>query len=175
MRTGYLSRSGSLPLGRESGNGDLVQKILVSLVLAISISGWSQTSPTPTQDSGFNGRWEGTLAAIDGNEYVEKYTFKVDGTTLTGSVTSGNASIDISDGKIFGNEIYFHTDLNGVKILHNGTLSGDTIQMTIDYQGMKFALTLKRSAPTPPAAPPPRMDHKSLEICRQSPTRSSSG
>jgi hypothetical protein len=123
--------------------------------LAFSISGWSQTSPAPTQDSGFNGRWEGVVVTPDGKEFLEKYTLKVDGITLTGTVNSGNTNI--SYGKIRGNEFFFYADVNGVTVQYSGTLSGDTIQMAIDYQGFKIPSTLKRSAPTP-LAPPPAVD-----------------
>ena len=106
-----------------------------------------------TQDSGFNGHWEGMLATPEGNEYVVRYTFLSDGTTLTGTTESnGGTAADISGGAVYGNEFAFHVDVGGVEILHSGTLSGDTIQINIDYQGMKYASTLTRSAPTPSAA-----------------------
>jgi hypothetical protein len=131
-----------------------LQKILVFIVLAYSICGWSQTSQAQTQGSGLNGLWEGVIVTFEGDEYVRKFTFMVDGTTLTGTVKSGNVTKDIYDGKVYGNDFGFSVDESGVAVLFSGTLSGDTIQMYIDYQGMKFPATLKRSADTPLAAPP---------------------
>ena len=104
-----------------------------------------------TQDSGFNGHWQGVVGTPDRNEYVVRYTFLSDGTTLSGTTESNTGTADISGGAVYGNEFAFHVDVGGVEILHSGTLSGDTIQMSIDYQGMKYASTLTRSAPTPSA------------------------
>jgi hypothetical protein len=78
----------------------------------------------------------------------------VDGTTLTGTVKFDNDTKDISYGVVRGNDFVFKVDAMGVWVLYSGTLSGDTIHMNIDYQGMKFESTLKRSAPTPLAALP---------------------
>jgi hypothetical protein len=130
-----------------------VKRILVSIVLAFSICGWSQTSQVQTQGSGLNGRWEGVLQSPDGNEYAENFIFMVDGTTLTGTLKDGNITKDIHDGKVYGNDFKFSVDDSGVAVLFSGTLSGDTIQMSFDYSGSKYPLTLKRSADAPLAAP----------------------
>jgi len=62
------------------------------------------------------------------------FTFKVDGNTLTGSVSSPRGDADISDGKIDGNQISFTQTLefngNTVKLLYKGIVSGDEIKFT---------------------------------------------
>jgi hypothetical protein len=62
------------------------------------------------------------------------YTFKVDGTKLTGHAKSEYADVDISDGTIKGDDITFveSFDFQGmpVRIVYKGKISGDEIKFS---------------------------------------------
>ena len=95
-----------------------------------------------------NGKWTATLKTPDGNEFPLTYTFKSDGSTLTGSVESPQGAIDVQEGKVKGDSLWFSVDAGGTKVLNAGKYiaAGDSISLGIDFQGMKFHATLKRAA-----------------------------
>lgn len=97
------------------------------------------------------GNWTADLTTPDGNSMQLAFTFKQDGTKLTGSVQGPQGdSMDISNGKVDGNKISFDVSFNGMTISHEGTVNeaGDEIEMTTksdsgDIPGGK--MTLKRA------------------------------
>ena len=94
------------------------------------------------------GKWTGSLKAPDGNEYPLTYNFKTDGAKLTGTGESPQGTIDITDGKVSGNDFSFTISVGGVDIKNTGKFypEADSVGMDIDYQGMKMHATLKRAA-----------------------------
>jgi hypothetical protein len=81
------------------------------------------------------GKWN---AEFDSQVGVQKYVFefKVDGSKLTGkaisNIAGANASTEIQEGTINGNEISFIENLNyqgmELRIAYKGTVSGDEIK-----------------------------------------------
>jgi hypothetical protein len=119
-----------------------VVAILCALTLAIyaaDVSGkwtWEQ--------QGRNGATTSTL------------TLKQDGTNLTGSLDGGRGGpIDISDGKVEGNNVMFSVkrEFNGNTMTTNykGTLEGDTLKLEFERPGRnggeptKMSVTAKRA------------------------------
>ena len=103
-----------------------------------------------------DGKWEGKIAGTDGGEgFPVSYTFKAEGTTLTGTTPmpsmdgSPAKPIPIKDGKIDGNNISFSVvmDLGGqeMKMDYKGVLSGDTLKITGEMMGNPFEFTLKKA------------------------------
>jgi len=76
-----------------------------------------------------DGKWAGTIAGMD---IPIQFTFKAEGTTLTGFHIVNDAQTPIKDGKIDGNNISFSVTLDMGKFEHKGVLSGDQIKMTYD-------------------------------------------
>ncbi|MBS1532972.1 MAG: glycoside hydrolase [Bacteroidetes bacterium] len=95
-----------------------------------------------------NGKWSTTLKTPDGNEFPLTYSLKSDGSTLTGTVDSPQGAIDLTEGKVKGDSLWFSVDAGGTKVLNAGKYiaAGDSISLGIDFQGMKFHTTLKRAA-----------------------------
>lgn len=116
-----------------------------ALIIA-SILGFAAMAFTVIAD--LNGKWSGTLVAPDGNSYPLNYTFKIDNDKLTGQGQSQQGSVDLQDGKIKGDSLFFSIDVGGVKIINSGKYFavGDSIGLNIDYQGMIMHATLKRAA-----------------------------
>lgn len=93
------------------------------------------------------GKWTGSIKTSDGNEFPLTYVFKVDGDKLTGTATSPQGDIAISNGKVTGTDFSFTLDVNGTDAKHTGKYyeAADTAGLDIDYNGMKFHTTLKRA------------------------------
>ena len=85
------------------------------------------------------GTWKGTAEGPNGS--IERtFVFKVDGNKLTGETTStmmGKSTI--TDGKIDGDNISFSITAkfqdNEMKLNYKGKVTGDTIKLSVDFQG----------------------------------------
>jgi hypothetical protein len=104
-----------------------------------------------------DGTWTGTIQGPDGGQgFPISYTFKAEGTTLTGSMPgmpgpdgSPAKPVPIKDGKIDGNKISFSVsfDMGGqeMKMDYKGVLSGDSLKISFDAMGTPMEFTLKKS------------------------------
>jgi hypothetical protein len=104
------------------------------------------------------GTWTADAVGPDGSSYPLTFTFKQDGTKLTGTVQGPQGDpIDISNGKVDGNNLTFQVSFNGLTITHAGSVndSGDEIKLSTKTDQPDFPahdLTLKKAKP--PAQPP---------------------
>ena len=84
----------------------------------------------------FNGKWSGTVQGMRGPQNLT-FNFKVDGATVTGTITTPRGDIDVSNGKIDGNTISFDQVMNfngnSFTISYKGTIDGDTIKFTRSF------------------------------------------
>jgi hypothetical protein len=94
--------------------------------------------------AGLDGRWEGSISTPNGDVQIA-FNFKVDGTKLTGTVESPNGDIPIEEGKVDGDKLSFKTHFNDSVINHEGTLSGDTIDLKVEGPWGDSQMTLKRA------------------------------
>jgi hypothetical protein len=97
-----------------------------------------------------DGKWTGSIAGQDGNGMQVNYTFKAEGTTLTGTTTGpDNSTIPLKNGKIDGNNISFSIaiDMGGqeMKMDFKGVLSGDQIKMSFDMMGTPSEFVIKKA------------------------------
>jgi hypothetical protein len=104
-----------------------------------------------------DGTWAGTIQGPDGGQgFPISYTFKAEGTTLTGSMPgmpgpdgAPAKPIPFKDGKINGNNISFSVvmDMGGqeMKMDYKGVLSGDTLKISFDAMGTPIEFTLKKA------------------------------
>jgi type V secretory pathway adhesin AidA len=97
-----------------------------------------------------NGRWEGSMSTPNG-DFSLVFNFKVQGATLTGTVETSEGKFEITDGKVDGNKFSFKTHAGDSEINHEGTLSGDAIQLKVNGPWGDSEIDLKRSAEKPPA------------------------
>jgi len=91
-----------------------------------------------------NGKWSAMLKGPDGNEFPISYTFKTDGTTLTGTITSEIGTFNISDGVVNGDSLWFTGNINTMKIKNKGKYfaDGDSISLRVGQRSTHT--TLKR-------------------------------
>ena len=81
----------------------------------------------------FNGKWNAQVQGRNGMQTLV-FDFHVDGSTLTGKITTPRGDTDITDGKIDGDNISFTQKLsfngNDITINYTGKADGDTIKFT---------------------------------------------
>src|SRR3984885_8928094 len=98
------------------------------------------------------GKWTGQMHGPDGSgDFEISFTFKQDGAKLSGTVQGPQGDpIEIVDGKVDGDKISFVVKIDangGMKITHDGTISGDEIKLNSKVEGGDFpagSMTLKR-------------------------------
>jgi hypothetical protein len=108
----------------------------------------------------FNGKWTGETQGRNGPQTVT-FDFHVDGSTLTGKVTTPRGDMDITNGKVDGDNISFDTTMsmngNSMTLSYKGTADGDNIKFTRTFGGggdrPPQEFVAKRGAAAPPAAP----------------------
>ncbi len=95
--------------------------------------------------AGVDGKWTAMLKGPDGNEFPISYTFKTNGTTVTGSMTSSIGTFEISDGVMKGDSIWFTGNINTMKIKNKGRYyaNGDSISLRVGTRSTHT--TLKRA------------------------------
>jgi hypothetical protein len=120
----------------------------------------------------FNGKWTADVPGRNGNTQTITFDFHVDGSTLTGKVTTMRGDMDISNGKVDGDNISFDQVMNfngnSMTMSYTGKADGDTIKFTRSMAGggggngggggrPPVEFVAKRggaAAPAAPAAPP---------------------
>jgi hypothetical protein len=89
------------------------------------------------------GKWSGALKTPNG-DFPIKYTFKVEGETLTGTADGAQGPIPITEGKISGNNFVFNLAFNGTTFKNIGKFYGDSITIDVDFNGNNLHGMLKR-------------------------------
>src|SRR5215510_2188798 len=96
----------------------------------------------PARAADVDGKWSGSLDTPMGAVQVG-FTFKAEGTTLTGTSTGPDGSeLAIKNGKIDGDKVAFliSIDFGGMALdlNYSGVVKADTIELTLDVMGMPF-------------------------------------
>lgn len=99
----------------------------------------------------FNGKWTAEVPSRQGGTMTNTFTLKVDGDKVTGSMSSQMGSVDISNGKVDGDNISFDVvrtfNGNSFTLSYAGKADGaDSIKFTRTFKG----------APAGGQAPPPQ-------------------
>jgi len=115
------------------------RKILITMALLLCF-GWAFA-----YFAGIDGKWSAMLKGPDGNEFPISYTFKTDGTTLTGTVISSIGSFDISDGVVKGDSLWFTANINTMKIKNIGRYYADGDSISLRVGTRSTHTTLKRA------------------------------
>jgi len=103
--------------------------------------------------AGVDGKWTAQVPGRQGNTQETTFNLKADGDKLTGTVSSRRGDVQISDGKVDGDNVSFVTvtEFNGnqIKILYKGKVSGDEIKFTREREGgdgQSQSFTAKRAS-----------------------------
>ncbi|HVO74672.1 MAG TPA: hypothetical protein VMT35_11660 [Ignavibacteriaceae bacterium] len=87
-----------------------------------------------------DGEWKSKMTTPNG-DFELTYSFKVNGDSLNGNVTSERGTLPLENGKVNGNEFSFDISLNGQVITNTGVLDGDTIKLSIPWRPEPMLLT----------------------------------
>src|SRR5271156_5637952 len=86
-----------------------------------------------------SGKWTAQMPGRNGQTREATFIFKVDGNSLTGTVSGMRGEAPISDGKIDGDQISFTQTMefngNSMKLIYKGTVSGDELKLTRTREG----------------------------------------
>ena len=99
-------------------------KTLVSVVVVISTSLFLSLS-------GIEGKWEGTFDSDQG-PFTFQATYKVDGSSLSGTLSSDMGSLDFDGGTVDGDSFEYTFLFDVYEITHKGKLVGDKIMLTME-------------------------------------------
>ena len=106
-------------------------------------------TPKVQSAADLTGVWSGNIVTPGGDNFQLTFTFKQDGVKLTGAVSGPQGDpVQITEGNVDGDKIFFIVSLNGMTIKHDGVVSGDTIKLTTKSDSGDFpggAMTLTRT------------------------------
>ena len=109
-------------------------KILAMVVIVLGLALMTAVAADVT------GKWISEREGRGGETMTTTYNFKVDGTALTGTVSSPMGGDNaISNGKIEGDNISFAVKMemmgNTMTMKYKGTVAGDEIKLTMEFEG----------------------------------------
>src|SRR5690242_12770191 len=90
--------------------------------------------------AGVDGKWVAQVPGRQGQTAETTFTFKAEGSKLTGTVAGARGEAPIADGTIKGDEISFTQTFSGqggnsVKVIYKGKVSGDEIKFVRTREG----------------------------------------
>jgi len=108
-------------------------KILAMVVVVLGIAMATAVAADVT------GKWTSEREGRGGETMTTNWTFKAEGTTLTGTMGGPMGDNDIEEGKIDGDNISFVVKMefggNAMTMKYKGTVVGDEIKMTMEMEG----------------------------------------
>ena len=119
---------------------------ILSVLALLSVSVFTLAAADAT------GKWTAEMPGRDGNTQTNTFDLKVDGSTVTGMMSTPRGDQAITDGKVDGDNIMFTVVMkmgdNERKLNFKGVMSGDSIKFTRTMEGMdrKQEFVAKRSA-----------------------------
>ncbi|HVB03600.1 MAG TPA: hypothetical protein VNE41_07750 [Chitinophagaceae bacterium] len=120
----------------------MIRKILLSAVFLFAFG-------SAVLAQGVAGDWTATMHGQNGNDFTLNFHFVTAGDSLTGNVVSpmGGDPLQITNGRVIADSLYFDIEYNGNTIHHLGMVSGDYINLkSVRPGGEGMTMTLKRSA-----------------------------
>jgi hypothetical protein len=90
-----------------------------------------------------DGTWKGAIKVAD-NSVDLVYVLKADGNKLTGTAEGPAGKIDLEDGKIEGNKIWFTVSFGDNHIKHEGELKDGKIKITTHMQGGDYEYVIAK-------------------------------
>lgn len=106
-------------------------KIMYKLFLTVVAACMFLISCNASKTDGIAGKWQASVGP--NGDMVVTYIFKVDGETLTGTVTSPRGDEqEIQNGKINGNEFSFEVTMRDRTMTQTGVLDGDVIKLKME-------------------------------------------
>jgi hypothetical protein len=118
----------------------MIKKIFFSALLSLGLG-------TAAGAQGIAGDWTTTVHGQNGNDFSLTFHLKTAGDSLSGNVDSpmGGDPIQLQNGRISQDSLFFDLDFNGNMIHHLGKYMGDSIAIQSERpDGSSPVLMLKR-------------------------------
>jgi hypothetical protein len=100
----------------------------------------------------FNGKWTAEVPGRDGATMTNTFTLKVDGAKLTGSMSTQMGDVEITNGKVDGDNLSFDV----VRTFNDNTFTLSYVGKADGADSIKFTRTFKGNMPGGGNAPPPQ-------------------
>ena len=108
-----------------------------------AITAWVLLIPVAAA-ADLNGKWKAEFTTPDGTARSNTFTFKAEGSNLTGTVAGAQDETKIQDGKISGDDISFTAERPFGKFTYKGKVSGSEIKFKVEFGDQSFEMTAKR-------------------------------
>jgi hypothetical protein len=116
-------------------------KLRLSVLMAVLAAALVYSLPAQAADSaaGVTGKWTAQVPGRDGQTRDVTFNFKTAGDKLTGTMSGRQGDVEISDGKVKGDEVSFDVTMtvqgNAMKMTYKGKVAGDEIKFTRHRDG----------------------------------------
>ena len=89
------------------------------------------------------GKWKASAQGPDGDMQIT-FDLKQDGAKVSGTAESPMGPMQISEGKVEGDQITFTVKSDQFEVVHKGTISGDEMKLKVDVGDRTMEMTAKR-------------------------------
>ena len=114
-------------------------KLRLSVPMAVLAAALVSTLPLQAADAAVAGKWTAQVPGRDGQTRDVTFNFKTAGDKLTGTMSGRQGDVEITDGKVKGDEVSFNVKMsfqgNEMKMVYKGKLSGDELKLTRTREG----------------------------------------
>ena len=114
-------------------------KLRLSVLMAVFAAALVATLPAQAAEAAVTGKWTAQVPGRDGQARDVTFNFKTDGDKLTGTMSGRQGDVEISDGKVKGDEVSFDVTMtmqgNAMKMTYKGKVAGDEIKFTRHRDG----------------------------------------
>src|SRR5436190_21874432 len=110
----------------------MLKRLLVSAIAA----GMLLSSVAVAAD--VSGKWKAEFTTPDGTPRSNTFTFKIDGTKLTGTVAGTQDETPIQNGNVSGDDISFTAERPFGKFTYKGKVTGNEIKFKVEFNDQSF-------------------------------------
>jgi hypothetical protein len=107
--------------------------------MAVLAAALVSSLPLQAADAAVTGKWTAQVPGRDGQTRDVTFNFKTAGDKLTGTVSGRQGDVEITDGKVKGDEVSFDVTMtmqgNTMKMTYKGKVAGDEIKFTRHRDG----------------------------------------
>ena len=114
-------------------------KLRLSVLMAVLAAAVVSSLPLQAADAAVAGKWTAQVPGRDGQTRDVTFNFKTAGDKLTGTMSGRQGDLEITDGKVKGDEVSFDVTMtmqgNAMKMTYKGKVAGDEIKFTRHREG----------------------------------------
>ena len=112
--------------------------------ILLAIAAFALLVPYGALAADISGKWKADFTTPDGTQRSNTFTFKTEGTKLTGTVAGSQDETPIQNGTVQGDEISFTAERPFGKFTYKGKISGNEIKLKVEFNENSFEITAKR-------------------------------